>query len=106
MATNREQFLKKNNLPLNESYSLKDISKISKTPLKILNEVYSRGLGAAKSNSESVRLQKDFSKNPDMKKFPRSARLSAPQWASARVYSYVNKAKGTYYGADKDLRNK
>ena len=27
------------------------------------------------------------------------------QWAFARVNSYVSKGKGTYHGADKDLRN-
>ena len=28
------------------------------------------------------------------------------QWAMARVNSYIGKGKGTYHGADKDLRGK
>lgn len=106
MATNREQFFKKHNIPSTESLSLEDISKVGKMPIKALKEVYSRGLGAAKTNPESIRLQKDFSKNPNIKKFPRSARLSAPQWAMGRTYAFSNKSNKVYYGADDDIRRK
>lgn len=104
MSTNREQFLKKYGLPTSESYSIDELSKISDVPIEILNSVYRRGLGAARSNLSSVRL-KDFTKNTDTKSFPASARLSPSQWASARVYSFLNKGK-TYYTADADLAAK
>jgi hypothetical protein len=106
MPTNREQFLKKNNIPLSESLSLEDISKVGKIPIKALKEVYSRGLGAAKTQPGSIRLLKDFSKNPDINKFPRSARLSAPMWAMGRTYAFSNKSDKVYYGADDDIRRK
>jgi len=99
--TKRESFLKKNNLPMNTSLSIPEIAKLAKVPVKALNEVRNRGAGAY-DNLASVRL-KDFSKNPDTRAFPASARLSKEQWKMARVYSFVNKAKGTFYGADADL---
>jgi len=72
------------------------------TPLPALQEVYNRGIGAWKSNPQSVRLKKDFSKNPSLAKFPRSARLTKEQWAYARVFSFLD--KGTdYYTADHDI---
>jgi hypothetical protein len=103
--THRTSFLKSKNKPITESYSIAEIAKISKVPKKTLDTVFKRGMGAAKTNLASVRLKKDFSKNPDTTKFPASARLSPEQWGYARVYSYVDKGK-TYYTADKDLRKK
>jgi hypothetical protein len=104
MATNRIQYLKKVGLDPNESYSLKELSKVSKVPVSILEEVKDRGMAAHDTNLSSVRL-KDFSKNPDTKKFPESARLSPQQWGVARVYSFLNKGK-TYKTADSDLAKK
>ena len=43
--THRESFLKKNNLPLNTSLSLAEISKLSKVPIRILKEVEKRAGG-------------------------------------------------------------
>jgi hypothetical protein len=106
MATNREKFLKKNKMPLDESYSISEIARIAKMPVQALNEVYSRGEGAYSSNPQSVRVKGTFAKNPSLKAVPVSGRLSMAQWAFARVYSFVNKAKGTYYGADADIREK
>lgn len=70
-----------------------------------LQEIYNRGIGAWKSNPESVRLKKDFSKNPNLAKYPRSQRLSKEQWAMARVFSFVNKGK-TFRTTDKDIAEK
>ena len=84
--THRESFLTKHNLA-DKSYSLPQLAKISKVPVAILKEVYSRGLGAAKTQPDSVRLKGSFVKNV---KAPRSAKLPARQWAMARVYSFLD----------------
>jgi hypothetical protein len=104
METNRESFLKKYNLP-DKSYSLKELSQITKVPLKALQEVYNRGTGAYETNLSSVRLLKDFSKNPDITKYPASARLSKEAWSFARVYSFLNKST-TYKTTDSDIVKK
>lgn len=88
--TNKNEYLKRHNLPKDESLSKKEISKISKIPIKILDEVYDRGIGAYKSNPESVRT-KEGKKDP---KAPMSKKMSKEQWAMARVYSFVNKVEG------------
>ena len=106
MPTHREAFFKRHNIPKNESLSIEQVSKLSAMPVAALREVYSRGLGAAKSNPESLRVQGSFAKNPSLSAVPRSGRLSSPQWAMARVYSFVNKGAGTYYKADADIRKK
>lgn len=88
--THRSSFLKKNKLPLSEPLSLTDIAKVSKVPRAALQEVYNRGIGAYKTNPESVR--------PQVK--------SKEQWAFARVYAFVDKSKKVFYGADKDIAEK
>ena len=70
--------------------------------MKALEEVRDRGHGAWRTNPESVRLKADFSKNPDMARYPRSARLSAEQWGLARVYSFLDKGT-TFRTADADI---
>ena len=87
---NSVAFKKRHNIPVEEGLSLKDISKLSGMPVKALQEVYDRGIGAYKTNPSSVR--------PQVK--------SKEQWAFARVYSFVMKRKGTYGGQDKDIREK
>jgi hypothetical protein len=59
-------------------------------PIKALQEVYNKGIGAYKTNPSSVR--------PQVK--------SKEQWAFARVYAFVMKTKKVYYGADDDIREK
>jgi hypothetical protein len=88
--SNREQYLKRHNLPKDTSLSKREIAKISKIPIKILDDVYDRGVGAYKSNPESVRT-KEGKKDP---KAPLSKKMSKEQWAMARVYSFVNKIEG------------
>jgi hypothetical protein len=86
---------------------MNDLSRIFGVPVEALIAVYQRGLGAAKTNVASVRLKKDFSKNPDLRRYPRSARLSSPQWAAARVYSFLDgilgNPSGSYDKADADI---
>jgi hypothetical protein len=103
MPTNREAFFKKHNIPKSESLSVEQVARLSGVPVAALREVYRRGLGAAASNPESLRVKGTFAKNPSLAAVPRTGRLSAPQWAMARIYAFVQKSKGTYYGADKDI---
>lgn len=106
MPTHREAFFKKHGIPKTESLSIEKVSQLSGVPVAALREVYQRGLGAAKTNPESVRVKGTFAKNPSLASVPRSGRLSAPQWAMARIYAFVQKSKGTYYGADADIAKK
>ena len=73
--------------------------------MKALQEVYNRGTGAWKNNISSVRLKSDFSKNPNVSKFPRAARLTKEQWSFARVYSFIDKGT-TYRTTDSDIAKK
>ena len=81
----REKFLKKNNLP-DRGYSLNDLSKISGRSKRTLQEVYNRGIGAYKTNPQSVRMKGTFEKGVNA---PMSQKLSKEQWAMARVYSFL-----------------
>ena len=101
--THRLNVLKKLGLPETASLSLEDLSMMSNAPIEALQMVYNRGIGAWKNNIESVRLKKDFSKNPDTKRYPRSARLSKEMWAMGRVYAFLDKSKKVFYDADKDI---
>jgi hypothetical protein len=101
----KQRFNKKYGFSPNESHSLNEIAKISGIRKSILEEVKKRGIGAWKTNISSVRLKKDFSKNPNLKKYPRSARLTKEQWSFARIYSFVMGGK-TQSTADKDLWDK
>jgi len=100
---NSREFKKKHGLSVDETLSLADISRLSGFPRPALQEVYNRGIGAYKTNPESVRLQGSFKKDASA---PRSARLSKEQWAMARVYSFVMKRQSTFGGADKDIASK
>ncbi len=100
--THKRNFLKKHGLPEDTSLSIEDISALSGVPSDALQQVYNRGVGAWKTNIESVRLKKNFSKNPDLEAYPRNARLGKHQWAAARVYSFVDRGK-TFETADKDI---
>ena len=106
MTTNREKFLKFFDLPKHTSLSLEEIAELSQIPKEALQEVYNRGVGAWKTNLASVRLQKDYSKNPDTSKYPRSARLTKEQWSYGRVFAFVLGTSKVFYGADKDIAKK
>jgi hypothetical protein len=85
-GTHRKNFLKKNKLE-DKSYSLKELAKISAVPMKVLQAVYDRGIGAYKTNPTSVRMKGSFKKGV---KAPMSQKLSKEQWAMARVYSFLD----------------
>jgi hypothetical protein len=95
--THRLSFLKKHKLPADASLSIKEIAKLSGYPVKTLQEVYNRGIGAYQTNPESVRVKGSFKKDP---KAPLSKKLSKEQWAMARLYSFVDGNKKH----DADLR--
>ena len=101
MVSNKQRFNKKYGFPLNESHSLDEIAKITKIPRSVIQESYNRGIGAYKNNLRSVRLKGSFKKNPNLRKFPASKRLSKEAWARALVYSFIMKGK-----ADPDLQEK
>ena len=90
VVTNKQKFNKKYKQPINKSNSKSDIVKLTGIPLRIINEVFNRGVGAYKTNPKSVR--------PSVK--------SPEQWAYARIYSFVMKQSGTWGRADKDLADK
>jgi len=110
-GTHRLNFIKKYKLD-DKPYSLNELSKISFVPLDILQEVYNRGIGAYKTNLQSVRLKNSYVKNIDA---PPSQKLSKEQWAMARVYSFLdgnpkhdndlraNLKGGSLYDIDEDL---
>ena len=106
MATNREQFLKKNNIPTSQSLSTPEIAKLAKMPVAALKEVEKRGAGAYRTNPESVRVKGSFAKNPNLSAVPLSGRLSQQQWAKARAYSFANRSPKTFGLADADIRKK
>jgi hypothetical protein len=86
MHTHRHSFLREHNLE-DKSYSLSELSKISKYSLKTLQEVYNRGIGAYKTQPSSVRMKGTFKKGVNA---PMSMKLSKEQWAMARVYSFLD----------------
>lgn len=85
-GTRREDVLRKYGLE-DKSYSIKELSDISKVPESILQEVYNRGVGAYRTSPKSVRLKHSFVKNVDA---PMSAKLSKEQWGMSRVYSFLD----------------
>jgi len=89
MPTNREEYFKRHKIT-KDSLSKNEISKISKISIKIIDEVYDRGIGAHKTNIQSVRT-KEGKKDPSA---PASKKMSKEQWAMGRVYSFVNKVEG------------
>ena len=89
VKTNKQKFNAKYKQKLNEPNSKKDISKLSGVSMSILDDVYYRGMGAFKTNPQSVRKS-----------------VSSPQqWAMARIYSFVVGGK-TQKTADADLWKK
>ena len=82
--TYKEDFNKKYGFKKDKSHTLAEISKITGYELKGLKTIYDKGMGAYKTNPQSVR------KNVK----------SPQQWAQARVYASVN-PKSKSYKVDK-----
>ena len=102
VETHRQRVLKKFGLPKDTSLSIPEIAHKSGIPAAALQEVYNRGIGAWKTNPESVRLVGSFKKDAAA---PRSMKLSKEQWAMARVNSFVDRGK-TFKTADADIARK
>ena len=83
--THRERVLKR--LGKLKDHSLPTLSKASGVPLRILQEVYNRGIGAYTTNPTSVRMKGTYEKGVDA---PMYFKLSKEQWAMARVYSFLD----------------
>jgi len=79
VVTYRNRFNIKYGFPKDKSHSLKEISKITGYELKHLQMIYNKGIGAYKTNPQSVR--------PSVK--------SPEQWAYARVYSAIMGGKAS-----------
>jgi hypothetical protein len=105
MPTHKQNVLRALELPKDSSLSMEELAEHTDLPIEALQEVYNRGVGAWKTNIASVRLKKDFSKNPNLSKYPRSARLSKEQWGMSRLYSFIDKGK-TFRTADADIAHK
>jgi hypothetical protein len=103
--THRMKVLHRLKLDPDKHYSLKQLSLYTNIPVAALQEVYNRGTGAWKNNIASVRLKKDFSKNPNVAAYPRSARLTKEMWSYARVYSFIDRGT-TYRTTDADIAKK
>lgn len=85
--TYKQKYNKKYGYPKNEGHSLKEISKDTGVSKKGLQQIYNKGVGAYKTNPQSVR--------PNVK--------SPEQWAQARVYSAVMGGKAAKVDA-KELK--
>jgi hypothetical protein len=99
MVTNKEKYNAKYGFPKGTSHSKKDISKKTGIPTRLLDKVYDRGLAARRNNPESVRRASDGKKvgGKSLK-----GKMSGPQWAQSRIYSFVMKGQ-TWKTADKDI---
>jgi hypothetical protein len=80
----KDKYNRKYNYPKNESHSLEDISKDTGVSMKGLQKIFNKGIGAHKTNPESVR--------PNVK--------AKEQWAMARVYSAVMGGKASIVDAN------
>jgi len=99
--TNKNKFNIKYKQPKDQANSKRDISKLTGIPIKILDEVYDRGLMAHKNNPQSVRSLSGKKIGGKSLK----GKMSAQQWSMARVYAFVMKGK-TWQTADSDLADK
>jgi hypothetical protein len=103
VVTNKDRYNTKYGFPKGTSHSKRDISKTTGIPMSILNEVYDRGLGARRSNPQSVRRVSDGKKTGTN---TLKGKYSGPAWAQSRIFSFVMKRPGTWGKADKDLADK
>jgi hypothetical protein len=103
VVSNKEKFNKKYGFSKDAPHSKAEISRLTKIPRSILDDVYYRAVGARRNNPQSVR-----SATTGKKIGGRSlkGKMTSQQWGQARVYSFVMKQSGTWGGADKDLAEK
>ena len=101
VLTYKQRFNKKYGFARDEPHSKQEISKISGVPMKILNQVFDRAVGARKNNPESVRSLSGKKIGGKSLK----GKMSAEQWGFARIYSFIMGGK-TQKSADRDLAKK
>jgi len=101
MSTNKQKFNRKYGFKLDEPHNKKEISKLTGVSMGILDQVYDRGLGARKSNPQSVRSLSGKKVGGSSLK----GKMSGPQWGYSRIYSFVMGGK-TQKTADSDLWKK
>jgi len=78
--TFKQKFNRKYKQPLNQSNSLSQISKLTGYKRSGLQTIYNKGIGAYRTNPQSVR--------PSIR--------SPEQWAMARVYASINPSSKAY----------
>jgi len=78
MSTNKNEWNKRHGFSKDAGHSKAEVSRVSKIPIRIINEVFKRGVGAFETNPQSVRPQV----------------TSAEQWGWGRIYSFINKLEG------------
>lgn len=84
VKTFRDKFYEKHKLEKDSPISLAQIARLSKIDLAIIKQVYNRGIGAHKTNPESVR-------NVKGQKGGAGKKMSKERWAYGRVYGFVMK---------------
>ena len=82
----KQKFNKRHGQPRDMANSLSQIATLSGVSRRVLGQVYARGVGAHGSNPTSVRSRAGAKRAGG---FPKSNRMSAPQWGYARVYGFV-----------------
>lgn len=90
VLTYKQKFNKKYGFSKDEPHSLKEIADITGYDLKHLKVIFDKGIGAYKTNPQSVRPQV---KSPE-------------QWAYARVYSAVMGGKASRIDASHLVKKK
>jgi len=105
VLSNKQKFNKKFGFKRDESHSLEELADISGIKKSILEQVYSRGLGARISNPESVRSVKSGKKVGGRSL---AGKMSGPQWGFGRTYGFIMRnPKQVAKGApDRDLYEK
>ena len=86
VGTHKQRVLRRLGLP-DTGHSLDELASASGKSKATLQEVYNRGIGAYKTDPNSVRMKGTFEKGV---KAPMSMKLSKEQWAMARVYSFLD----------------
>ena len=97
--THRDKYNEKYGYKKGSSHSLKEISKKTGVSMKGLQKIYNKGVGARKTNPQSVRSLDGKKRGGKSLK----GKMSAEQWAMARVYSAVMGGKASEVDA-KELK--
>tara|TARA_B100001057_G_C22869751_1_gene958208 strand:- start:1618 stop:4941 length:3324 start_codon:yes stop_codon:yes gene_type:complete len=99
VKTYRDKYNEKYGYAKGSSHSLKEISKKTGVSMKGLQKIYDKGVGARKTNPQSVRSLDGVKRGGKSLK----GKMSAEQWAMGRVYSAVMGGKASKVDA-KELK--